>query len=202
VISSAKQPNETPDVVTAPSARRADATRNRESLLAAAREEYVSSDGLLRMHAVARRAGVGVGTLYRHFPRREDLAEALALHQLEQLVQIAEQANSNVHREEALREYLSRSLEIRCDPTFTRILLSASGSSVDTERLLGRFAEAVRQFVVGLQALGRIQPHLTADHVVLMLHGAQVAVREAGEVDGITDVYAQVLAAGMAPTRA
>lgn len=55
-----------------PSARRADAARNRERVLAAARE-LLAEDDDATMQAVAKRAGVGQGTLYRHFPTRESL---------------------------------------------------------------------------------------------------------------------------------
>ncbi|MWA05668.1 TetR family transcriptional regulator [Actinomadura sp. LD22] len=58
-------------------APRADVRRNRARLLAAARELFLRDGAGASLEGVARRAGVGVGTLYRHFPTRQDLLEAL-----------------------------------------------------------------------------------------------------------------------------
>lgn len=68
----------------APIARkRADARRNEETLLAAAAEAFVSSGVDVPMRDIAARAGVGVGTIYRHFPTRADLIVAVYRHQVE-----------------------------------------------------------------------------------------------------------------------
>jgi AcrR family transcriptional regulator len=58
-------------------APRADATRNRDQLLAVATRVFVSADGEPSMRAIAREAGVGIATLYRHFPTRESLVDAV-----------------------------------------------------------------------------------------------------------------------------
>jgi AcrR family transcriptional regulator len=60
------------------SARRVDATRNRERVLEAAVLEHARHGSALGMQEVARRAGVGIGTVYRHFPSRQALIEAIA----------------------------------------------------------------------------------------------------------------------------
>jgi AcrR family transcriptional regulator len=56
---------------------RSDAVRNRTQLLAVATRVLASADGESSMRAIAREAGVGIGTLYRHFPTRESLVEAV-----------------------------------------------------------------------------------------------------------------------------
>jgi AcrR family transcriptional regulator len=58
-------------------APRADATRNREQLLAVATRVFMSADIEPSMRAIAREAGVGIATLYRHFPTRESLVDAV-----------------------------------------------------------------------------------------------------------------------------
>ena len=71
---------------------RADARRNRERVLAAARETF-AADGLdAQMDDVAQRAGVGVGTVYRHFPTKEALVEAVAAAGYEEICSIAREA--------------------------------------------------------------------------------------------------------------
>ena len=64
---------------------RADAARNRDQLLAAATRVFMSADGDPSMRAVAREAGVGIATLYRHFPTRESLVDAVYQDQVERL---------------------------------------------------------------------------------------------------------------------
>lgn len=68
--------------------RRSDARRNREAILAAAREMFAES-GDVTMYEVARRAGVGQATLYRNFPDRDALVAALAVEWIEELERLA-----------------------------------------------------------------------------------------------------------------
>ncbi|NEA87557.1 TetR/AcrR family transcriptional regulator [Streptomyces sp. SID9913] len=56
---------------------RRDARRNREKLIAVAQAAFAAAEGPVSLEGIARQAGVGIGTLYRHFPTREDLAEAV-----------------------------------------------------------------------------------------------------------------------------
>ncbi|WP_067456453.1 TetR/AcrR family transcriptional regulator [Actinomadura macra] len=64
---------------------RADVRRNRENLLAAAREIFAAHGAEASLESVAERAGVGIGTLYRHFPTRQDLLESLLTDGYDQL---------------------------------------------------------------------------------------------------------------------
>jgi AcrR family transcriptional regulator len=70
---------------------RADAKRNRDSLIAAAREVFTDRGSDASLEAIARRAGVGVGTLYRHFPTRQDLVLAVYVEEVEALCRSAEE---------------------------------------------------------------------------------------------------------------
>ena len=64
---------------------RADARRNRDKLVAAALALFTAKGTDVALEAVAQQAGVGVGTLYRHFPTREALIEAVYLNELDRL---------------------------------------------------------------------------------------------------------------------
>jgi AcrR family transcriptional regulator len=70
--------------------RRADARRNYDQLIAAAREAFTEKDRSASLEDIARRAGVGIGTLYRHFPTRTDLIEAVYLEEVEALCRSAD----------------------------------------------------------------------------------------------------------------
>jgi AcrR family transcriptional regulator len=69
---------------------RADARRNRELLVAAAKEVFSSQGAGASMEAIAKQAGVGVGTLYRHFPNRLDLVEAVYQTDVDELWETAQ----------------------------------------------------------------------------------------------------------------
>ena len=72
---------------------RADARRNFDALLAAAREAF-NRDGIaVPLEDIARQAGVGIGTLYRNFPTRSDLVEAVYVSEIEELLQAARDAS-------------------------------------------------------------------------------------------------------------
>lgn len=68
---------------------RADAQRNRNALMAAARDAFTERGSEASLEDIARRAGVGVGTLYRHFPTRQDLIEAVYVDEVESLCRSA-----------------------------------------------------------------------------------------------------------------
>jgi len=71
---------------------RADAQRNYERLVAAARAVFAQQGGGASMEAIAKEAGVGVGTLYRHFPKRIDVVEAVYREDVDELTTVAESA--------------------------------------------------------------------------------------------------------------
>ena len=73
----------------APRALRADARRNREAVIAAAKKLFADEGLDAQMPDVAKAARVGVGTVYRHFPTKEDLIAALAAERFERLAEKA-----------------------------------------------------------------------------------------------------------------
>lgn len=90
---------------------RADAVRNRERVLEAAKVVFNAGGPEASLEAVAKRAGVGIGTLYRHFPTREDLFEAVYRREVEQLSELAEQLKNAKDPVDALRRWLRSNVE-------------------------------------------------------------------------------------------
>jgi len=90
---------------------RADAVRNHERVLAAAKEVFSAGGPEASLEAVARQAGVGIGTLYRHFPTRQALFEAVYRREVEQLVELAEQLGTDLPPLEALRRWMHANVE-------------------------------------------------------------------------------------------
>jgi AcrR family transcriptional regulator len=87
--------------------KRADARRNYEKVLAAAREAFAEGGESTSLEEIARRAGVGIGTLYRHFPSRQALLEALYVHEVEEVCRSAEELDG-VDPWEALESWFDR----------------------------------------------------------------------------------------------
>src|SRR3954453_8941279 len=97
--------SETTELIARP--KRADARRNYEKLLAAAREAFTEADRDASLEDIARRAGVGIGTLYRNFPTRSDLVEAVYVDEVDALSRSAAEL-AELEPWEALSAWLRR----------------------------------------------------------------------------------------------
>jgi AcrR family transcriptional regulator len=85
---------------------RTDAVRNRERVLEAAKAIFSSGGPEASLEAVARAAGVGIGTLYRHFPTREALFEAVYRREVQHLADLAERLKQQPKPIDALRQWI------------------------------------------------------------------------------------------------
>ncbi|BDD71434.1 transcriptional regulator [Streptomyces anthocyanicus] len=106
---------------------RADARRNRERLLAVAAQAFAEHGEGASLDDIARRAGVGVGTLYRHFPTRQALLEAAYLERLEAIAARADVIAAARPAGEALAEWLN---ELAAEMLRVRGLKTLLGSAV------------------------------------------------------------------------
>ena len=88
--------------------RRADAERNRVRLLDVARTAFASGEATVSLEHIARDAGVGIGTLYRHFPTREALVEALYRQELDELCASPAKLLETLPPELAIRAWMDR----------------------------------------------------------------------------------------------
>lgn len=87
---------------------RADARRNYDRLIEVAAQAFASHGTAASLEDIARRADVGIGTLYRHFPSREHLVEAVYHHEVEALCDAAEELSRERAPDEALEEWMHR----------------------------------------------------------------------------------------------
>ncbi len=88
--------------------KRADARRNYDKVLAAAREAFAEGGESTALEEIARRAGVGIGTLYRNFPNRQALLETLYLEEVEGICRLAEEQRESADPWEALTSWFER----------------------------------------------------------------------------------------------
>jgi len=85
---------------------REDARRNREVLIETAKNAFAEQGPQVSLELIAKRAGVGIGTLYRHFPTRNALVEAVCWHEVEQLSQAADDLSATLSPDEALYRWM------------------------------------------------------------------------------------------------
>lgn len=154
------------------SPRRADAARNRERILTAARAALTTSADTdsLSMHAVARAAGVGQGTLYRHFPTREDLVLAVYSTDVERLIAATAELSAAHPPLEAMRRWLVELAAYgRVKRGVSRIVLAAATQSAVAERWRPLVFDAVQLLLDAGARSGELRDDLDAADVWLLM---------------------------------
>ncbi|EEX12223.1 transcriptional regulatory protein [Citreicella sp. SE45] len=142
---------------------RADTLRNRELLLSAAAEVFRGDGGSLE--AVARKAGLGIGTLYRHFPTREALFQAVYAREVEILERRAEEDSLEEWMREALRMMATkRGMVAALAPVFEP---ESCFISEQSERMRGAVAALHARAV----AEGRVRADVTSEDLMRVLLG-------------------------------
>src|ERR1700753_3345013 len=152
---------------------RADAVRNRERVLEAAKAMFSAGGPDASLEAVAKRAGVGIGTLYRHFPTREALFEAVYRREVEQLGELAEQLKSEAAPVDALRRWLRSNVEfVATKKGMSAALALAAHSSSDLSTYsFDRLTKAVGALLDRAVAAGEIRADISPEDVLRALVG-------------------------------
>jgi AcrR family transcriptional regulator len=156
---------------------RADAIRNRERVLEAAKAVFTQGGPEASLEAVARRAGVGIGTLYRHFPTREALYEAVYRREVEQLVELAKHLETEIAPVEALRRWLWACVEFMATKKgmAAALAMAAHGSSELVAYSLDRLSGAVGQLLQHAVAAGEIRADVDPEDLLRALVGMYYA---------------------------
>ena len=148
---------------------RADAVRNRERILAAAADVFADRGLDVSLDDVARHAGVGVGTVYRRFPTKEALVEALFEAHVEALAALAEKAASYADSWDGLVAVLTEVCELQAgNRGFRELLLSTSYGRRIAVRARERLAPVVAAALAKAQAEGHLRPDITPADMVLI----------------------------------
>lgn len=178
---------------------RADARRNRRRLLEAATEAF-ATDGLsVPLDEIARRAGVGPGTLYRHFPSKELLFEAVLLERFQRLVEEAKALRGSDEPGDALLSFIDR-LAAEAAPKRDLIDALASGGT-DLSATLAAEAAKLRREIGRLlnraQASGVIRAGITADDLMALISGVLLSLRSASAARADPQRVLEVLRDGL-----
>jgi AcrR family transcriptional regulator len=152
---------------------RADALRNRERVLEAAKTVFSAGGSDASLEAVAREAGVGIGTLYRHFPTREALYEAVYRREVEQLSELAEELKGEAAPVEALRRWLRSNVEFVATKKgmATALALAAGPPSELTAFSFERLTKAIRMLLQRAVAAGEVRADITPEDLLRTLVG-------------------------------
>jgi AcrR family transcriptional regulator len=152
---------------------RADAVRNHERVLEAAKAVFSTGGRDASLEAVARRAGVGIGTLYRHFPTREALFEAVYRREVEQLADLAEQLKTDVAPCDALRRWLRSNVEFVATKKgmSAALALAAHSSSELTAYSFDRLTKAVGALLDRAAAAGELRTDISPEDLLRALVG-------------------------------
>jgi AcrR family transcriptional regulator len=149
---------------------RADARRNRDRLLLAARDVFVERGTGAPLDEIARRAGVGIGTLYRRFPARQALLRAVAL---DVWRQVADEARRALAEEpdafKALTRYMHRALEHRVAAIMPALAGEVALDDQEARRLAGESTEALQRIIDAAQAEGTLRQDVAFGDIGLLL---------------------------------
>ncbi|MCK9926356.1 TetR/AcrR family transcriptional regulator [Frankia sp. Mgl5] len=171
-----------------PTRLRADARRNRDKIIRVAVGAFVDDGPYLPMEEIARLAGVGVGTLYRHFPDRGALIVAVVQDSLATMLARARVAEAEeTHAWDALVRSLSGSRELRLTWRLPDLFLSATGAAVLADPTIRRIRDELTSLIDSLvraaQEEGSLRPDVGTGDVIhlfsLLLRGPH---RMPGEV--------------------
>jgi AcrR family transcriptional regulator len=177
---------------------RADAHRNRERLLEAATAAFAGADGtVVSLEAIARAAGVGIGTLYRHFPTREALIEAVYRTELAEVSASAADLLANHRPVIALRHWMTRYASfVAAKQGMAESLgaLFASGA-VEPGDTRASIVGAIDTLLRAGAADGTLRSDVSADDVVTSLIGITIASHSTEQADRMRDLLVDGLVA-------
>jgi AcrR family transcriptional regulator len=162
---------------------RADARRNREAILKAARKVFARDGAGAQMDDVARRAGVGVGTVYRHFPTKEALLDALVADRVTQLAAFLAEALEDEDPFRGLRNALGRGAELASRDRATTELFTRRGPQVagaPFDDMLGRTEELVRR----AREAGQVRADLRGTDIGVLMCGVVHSMHKTSDPEG------------------
>jgi AcrR family transcriptional regulator len=184
--------------------RRADARRNRERVLAAASDVLAESGLRAPMEEVARRAGVGVGTVCRNFPTKQAMVDAVLADLYETLLQDAVEGVANPDAGEAFETFV---VILSAFQARHRALAEQMANDMETPtappEARERLWDAISQLVARAQAVGTVRADIGPADVALLLSGVAHATAVAGDLQhGLRDRYVRLVLDGLRPGRA
>jgi AcrR family transcriptional regulator len=178
---------------------RADARRNREAVIAAARERFGECGLECQMEDIARTAGVGVGTVYRHFPTKGDLIAALVADRFERLAERAEQALAQEDPWEAFCDLMRYSSELQVRDRALSEFLSSQPQLGQHEAVQSGLADLTAQLIAKAQRAGGMRKDAVIEDVPTLICGlGAVTAGAAGNMPELNwERYVEIMLDGL-----
>jgi AcrR family transcriptional regulator len=142
---------------------RSDARRNRERLVAAARELFARQGVDVSVEEITHHAGVGMGTLYRHFPTKAELVDAVLEDAFDEMLALAEQAARAEDAWAGFTGFLERALELRVQNRSVKDLVASSEHGARHAEIRRRIRPLMRRMIERAQAQGALRADFTLD---------------------------------------
>jgi AcrR family transcriptional regulator len=163
---------------------RADARRNYERLLACAHEAFTDRGADSSLEDIARRAGVGIGTLYRHFPNREALLAALVSGRLRRLTAYAEEELDRQEPGEAMVNWIHATCEHGkiYHGVAAGVMSQLLGAGTEFSEACTAAQAAGDRVLRRAQEAGVVRADVTRAHIVALVHGLVVATENEPEL--------------------
>jgi AcrR family transcriptional regulator len=147
---------------------RADAARNRKLLLAAAADEFAEHGLDASVADIARRAGIGKGTVFRHFATKDELIAAILVDRMDALSDLGERLCESADADAAMREFLTAAAMQRQERDLS-FLAGASVSMADVNRARERMMAAIDRLVARALEHGVLRGDVTGADVFLLM---------------------------------
>lgn len=176
--------------------RRADAQRNYEKILAAARRAVVERGGDVVLEDIAREAGVGIGTLYRHFPTRQALLEATFLDEALELRARADQLAGEQAPLDALIAWLRLQMDfgMRGHSMGAAVMAAKHVEGSEIQVAYANMREAGTELLKRAQAAGDVRPGVDMGDLLRLVHGVVLVSQQAPDPERMERMFQLVIA--------
>jgi AcrR family transcriptional regulator len=168
---------------TAPRSKRADAVRNRERIMAAARKSFAETGYETQMTDVARAAGVGVGTVYRHFPDKAELVEALVAERFRQFSAASADALEAEDAWAGFRNWLESCAEVQAEDRMVCDFVTEAIGEERREALVREegLMDATARVLEHAKAAGAVRDSVEPDDIGGLMCGLGAVARRDGD---------------------
>jgi AcrR family transcriptional regulator len=168
---------------------RRDAQRNRDAIVAAARQVFCDHGLEAPLEEIARQAGVGIATLYRRFPSRAELLDAVLADTVQAHVEVAEQALAADDPWDGFASYLEATCRLQAaDRGLNDVMGMRFPRATAVEAAKTRLFELVGELVRRAQASGQLRPDLTREDLAFLNWG-NARILQASRAAGAPDAW-------------
>ena len=161
---------------------RSDARRNRERLVASARELFATAGVDVSVEEITHHAGLGMGTLYRHFPTKDDLIDAVLEDAFAEIVRLAERAAADEDAWAGFTGFLEHALALHAHNRGVKDALATRGHGAQREAMRRRVRPLVRAMVERAQEQGTLRADFSPEDLPLVFWTAGRVIETTGKV--------------------